>query len=138
MDTLVQDDNVRDSPLGPGNTGRSDETTMQLIKELTVTCTNLELKCKSLEDKVISLTSVVDSQAKLLQKCQRQIKTLKKSRSSTFLTRLKKVGTSHVVSSSEPSTHLEEDASKQGRNEDVMGSGEANLKWVESAQVINE
>ena len=48
------------------------------------------------------------------------------------------MGTSQVISSPELSTHLEEDASKQGRNEDVMGSGEANMKRVESAQVMNE
>ena len=47
---------------------------------------------------------------------------------------MKKVGTSYVVSSSEPSTHLEEDASKQGRNDDTMGSGEVNLEKVDSAQ----
>jgi hypothetical protein len=64
---------------------------------------------------------------------------LKKSKTSTSLKRLKKVGTSQVIISPELSTHLEEDdASKQGRNEDVMGSGEAYMKRVESAQVMNE
>lgn len=60
-------------------------------------------------------------------KLQQQVKDLiekKKSRSSTFK-RIKKVGTSQVVSSPEYSIHLEEDASNQGRNETV-GSGEAN------------
>lgn len=31
-ENLVHDDNVHDSPLGPGYTGRSDETTMKLIQ----------------------------------------------------------------------------------------------------------
>ena len=47
------------------------------------------------------------------------------------------MGTSQVVSSPELSTHLEEDDSNHGRNdenEDIIGSGEANLKNVESAQ----
>jgi hypothetical protein len=74
MENLVHDDNVHDSPLGPGNIGRSDETTMQLIKELTVTCTNLEVKCNSLEDKVLSLSYVVTGQNLLILKMQKQIK----------------------------------------------------------------
>jgi hypothetical protein len=51
---------------------------------------------------------------------------------------LKKVGTSQVVSSPVLSTHLEENASKQGRNEEAMDSGEANLKKVDSALVMND
>jgi hypothetical protein len=137
-ENLVHDDNVYDSSLGPGYTGRSDETTMKLIQELTVTCTNLEVKCNSLEDKVLSLSTVVAGQDKLILKLQKQTKNFKKSRSSTSLKRLKKVGTSQVVSSPDLSTHLEEDASKQGRNEDVMGSGEENLKRVDSALVMND
>jgi uncharacterized coiled-coil protein SlyX len=133
-DPLVHNDNVSDSPLGPGNTGRSDETTMQLIKELTATCTNLGLKCQSLEDKVLTLSDVVAGQDKIIIKMRKQIKNFKKSRSSTSLKRLKKVGTNQVVSSSEPSTHLEEDASKQGRNDDTMGSGEVNFEQVDSVQ----
>jgi hypothetical protein len=128
-DPLVHDDNVSDSPLGPGNTGRSDETTMQLIKELTATCTNLGLKCQSLEDKVLALSNVVVGQDKIIIKMRKQIKNFKKSRSSTSLKRLKKVGTNQVVSSSEPTTtHLEEDASKQGMNDATMGSGEVNFE----------
>lgn len=95
------------------------------------------MKCTSLENKVLSLSTVVDGQAKLITKLQKQIKNLRTSRSSTSLKRLKKVGTSQVISSPELSTHLEEDASKQGRNADVMGSGEANLKRVDSAQVMD-
>lgn len=137
-ENLVHDDNVHDSPLGPGNTGRSDETTMQLIKESTVTCTNLEVKCNSLEDKVLSLSTIVAGHVKTITKLQKQIKNFKKSRPSTSLKRLKKVGTSQVVSSPDLSTHLEEDASKQGRNEETMGSGEANLEKVDSALVMND
>jgi uncharacterized coiled-coil protein SlyX len=111
---------------------------MKLIKELTVTCTNLEVKCNSLEDKVLNLSSVVADQNKLIINLQKQIKNFKKSRSSTSLKRLKKVGTSQIFSSPDLSTHLEEDASKQGRNEDVMDSGEAHLKRVNSAQDMND
>jgi uncharacterized coiled-coil protein SlyX len=133
-DPLVHDDNVNDSPLGPVNTGRSDETTMKLITELTVTCNSLGLKCAALEDKVLNLSGVVAEQDKIIIKMQKQIKNFKKSRSSTSLRRLKKVGTNQVVSSAEPSTHLEEDASKQGRNEETMGSGEVNVDKVDSVQ----
>jgi uncharacterized coiled-coil protein SlyX len=135
-DPLVHDDNVNDSPLRPVNTGRSDETTMKLIKELTVTCTSLGLKCAALEDKVLNLSDVVAKQDKIIIKMQKQLKHFKKSRSSTSLRRLKKVGTNQVVSSAEPSTHLEEDASKQGRNEETMGSGEVNDDNVDSVQEI--
>ena len=89
---------------------------------------------KSLEEKVLNLSDVVAGQVKTITKMRKQIKNFKKSRSSTFLKRLKKVGTSQVVSSSESSTHLEEDASKQGRNDDTMGSGEVNFENLDSAQ----
>ncbi|MCO6517240.1 MAG: hypothetical protein J6586_12265, partial [Snodgrassella sp.] len=138
MENLVHDDNVHDSPLGPGNTGRSDETIMQLIQELTVTCTNLGLKCTTLEDKVLTLSSVVADQDKTIINLQKQIKNFQKSRSSTSLKRLKKVGTSQVVSSPEVSTHLEDDASKQGRNEEAMGSGEANVEKADRALGLND
>jgi hypothetical protein len=65
------------------------------------------------------------------------VKTLRKSRSSTSFKRLKKVGTSQVVSSPEHSTYLEEDASKQGRNE-AMGSGEANVVNNDAAGLDTE
>ena len=123
-DNIVHGDNVNDSPLRPGHTGRSDETSMELIKKLMVTCINLELKCDTLEEKVLGLSTIVDGQAKLITKLQKKIKNFRKSRSSTSFRRLKKVGTSQVVSSPEHSVPLEEDASKQGRNEeqnDEMG-----------------
>jgi bacillopeptidase F (M6 metalloprotease family) len=137
-ENIVHDDNVHDSPLGPGNTGRSDETIMQLIQELTVTCTNLEVKFTTLEDKVLNLSSVVADQNLLILNLQKQIRNFKKSISSISLKRLKKVGTSQVVSSPDISTHLEEDASKQGRNEETMGSGETKVKKVDCALVMNE
>ena len=82
-DNIVHDDNVSDSSLGPGHTGRSDETSMELIKKLKVTCTNLELKCDTLEEKVLGLSTIVDGQAKLITKLQKKIKNFSKSRSST-------------------------------------------------------
>jgi hypothetical protein len=136
MDDTVPKDNVNDSPLGPGHTGRSDETSMQLIQTLMTTCTRLELKCDTLEEKILGLSTISDAQARKIKRLQRKIKKLRKSRSSTSFKRLKKVGTSQVVSSLDNSVPFEEDASKQGRNEeqsDVMGSGEVNLMRVDDA-----
>ena len=50
------------------------------------------------------------------------------------------MGTSQVVSSPKHSVTLEEDASKQGRNEEQnkeMGSGEANLVKDDDAQDVD-
>jgi hypothetical protein len=59
-----------------------------------VTCTNLELKCDTLEEKVLGLSTISDAQARQNKRLQRKIKNLRKSRSSTSFKRLKKVGTS--------------------------------------------
>jgi hypothetical protein len=64
MDDNLQNDNVNDSSLGPGHTGRSDETSMKLLKKLMDTCTNLELKCDTLEDKILGLQTLSNEQAK--------------------------------------------------------------------------
>ena len=50
------------------------------------------------------------------------------------------MGTSQVISSPEHSVPLEEDASKQGRNEEqnvAIGSEEANLMKVDGAQDVD-
>jgi hypothetical protein len=74
MDDTVHNDNVNDSPLRPGQTDRSDDTSMQLIQKLMVTCTNLELKCDTLEEKVLGLSTISDAQARQIKRLQRNIK----------------------------------------------------------------
>jgi hypothetical protein len=60
----VQTDNVDDSPRREGYTSRSDEASMKLLKTLMVKCTNLELKCDTLEGKVLDLQTLSAAQAK--------------------------------------------------------------------------
>ncbi|GJS92370.1 hypothetical protein Tco_0799338 [Tanacetum coccineum] len=95
------------------NTPRSDEDSLKL-KELMELCTNLQ-------NRVIDLEKTKTSQAQEIISLKRRVKRLeKKNRSKTHgLKRLYKVGLSARIESSEDEGLGEEDASKQGRIDDI-------------------
>ncbi|GJX82546.1 hypothetical protein Tco_0332027 [Tanacetum coccineum] len=102
-----------DSLLAGVNTPRSDEDSLKL-KELMELCTNLQ-------NRVIDLEKTKTSQAQEIISLKRRVKRLeKKNRSKTHgLKRLYKVGLSARIESSEDEGLGEEDASKQGRIDDI-------------------
>ncbi|GJZ51548.1 putative ribonuclease H-like domain-containing protein [Tanacetum coccineum] len=102
-----------DSLLAGVNTPRSDEDSLKL-KELMELCTNLQ-------NRVIDLEKTKTSQAQEITSLKRRVKRLeKKNRSKTHgLKRLYKVGLSARIESSEDEGLGEEDASKQGRIDDI-------------------
>ncbi|GKC78233.1 hypothetical protein Tco_1129007, partial [Tanacetum coccineum] len=102
-----------DSLLAGVNTPQSDEDSLKL-KELMELCTNLK-------NKVIDLEKTKTSQAQEIISLKRRVKRLeKKNRSKTHgLKRLYKVGLSARIESFEDEGLGEEDASKQGRIDDI-------------------
>ncbi|GJT20357.1 hypothetical protein Tco_0890294 [Tanacetum coccineum] len=110
-----------DSLLAGVNTPRSDEDSLKL-KELMELCTNLQ-------NRVIDLEKTKTSQAQEIISLKRRVKRLeKKGGSRTYgLKRLYKVGLSRRLESSEDEGLGEEDASKQGRIDDIDANAGINL-----------
>ncbi|GKC14565.1 retrovirus-related pol polyprotein from transposon TNT 1-94 [Tanacetum coccineum] len=102
-----------DPLLARGNTLRSGEDSLKL-KELMELCTNLQ-------NRVIDLEKTKTSQAQEITSLKRRVKRLEKKGGSRThgLKRLYKVGLSRRVESSEDEGLGEEDASKQGRIDDI-------------------
>ncbi|GKE62298.1 hypothetical protein Tco_1512665, partial [Tanacetum coccineum] len=102
-----------DSLLAGVNTPRSDEDSLKL-KELMELCTNLQ-------NRVIDLEKTKTSQAQEITSLKRRVKRLEKKGGSRThgLKRLYKVGLSRRLESSEDEGLGEEDASKQGRIDDI-------------------
>ncbi|GJT82898.1 hypothetical protein Tco_1057240 [Tanacetum coccineum] len=95
------------------NTSRSDEDSLKL-KELMELCANLQ-------NRVLDLENIKTAQAQEITSLKRKVKRLeKKNRSKTHgLKRLYKVGLSARIESSEDEGFGEEDASKQGKIDDI-------------------
>ncbi|GJU54153.1 putative ribonuclease H-like domain-containing protein [Tanacetum coccineum] len=117
--------------LSKGNTLRSDKDRCKL-NELMKLCTNLE-------NRVLDLEKTKTTQAKKIASLKRRLKKLEqKKRSRTYgLKRLRKIGATAWVESSDDEESLGEDASKQGRIVAVKGVNERGNVVEEVVEVIN-